>query len=188
MIQLTAALAAGGEKVSGVDLFLPPLYDLFWSVVVIIPIAIVIYKVVVPRFTEVLDARTAKIEGGIEHARIVQEQADASLAAMQAKLSDSHSQSARLREAARAEGEQIIAEARSKANLEAARIMANAQQQIAAERVAAEVALRSHLGSLATLLAGKLVGQELSDAAAQSRVIDRFLDELEAGVVAETKA
>ena len=40
-------------------------------------------------------------------------------------------------------------------------------------------ALRQDVGKLATDLAGKLVGESLEDHARQSRVIDRFLDDLE---------
>ena len=47
------------------------------------------------------------------------------------------------------------------------------------DRKAASAALRQDVGKLATELAGKLVGESLEDHARQSRVIDRFLDELE---------
>ena len=40
------------------------------------------------------------------------------------------------------------------------------------------------MGALATELASRIVGEALADEARQSRVIDRFLDELEAAVAA----
>jgi F-type H+-transporting ATPase subunit b len=39
------------------------------------------------------------------------------------------------------------------------------------------------VGALATELASKIVGESLEDVARQSRVVDRFLDELEASSV-----
>jgi len=39
--------------------------------------------------------------------------------------------------------------------------------------------LRSEVGTLATTLAGRIVGESLDDDARQSRVVDRFLSELE---------
>jgi F-type H+-transporting ATPase subunit b len=42
------------------------------------------------------------------------------------------------------------------------------------------VSLRAEVGTLATELASKIVGESLEDSARQSRVVDRFLDELEA--------
>jgi F-type H+-transporting ATPase subunit b len=39
--------------------------------------------------------------------------------------------------------------------------------------------LRSEVGTLATALAGRIVGESLDDEARQRRVVDRFLAELE---------
>jgi len=58
-------------------------------------------------------------------------------------------------------------------------IIAAGHSQIEADRKAAALALRQDVGQLATELAGKLVGESLEDHARQSRVIDRFLDDLE---------
>jgi len=181
-LAVTGVRLATEEGPAGVDLFIPAFYDILWSALVLIPIMWVVYKKVVPNMTVMLDARTAKIEGGIEHAERVQAEADAAKVEYERKLAEARADMARQRELARAEGEKIIAEMRQKANEDAARIVDEAERQIAAERAAAEQALKADLGTLATELAGKLVGEQLSDAAAQSRVIDRFLDELEQGV------
>ena len=58
-------------------------------------------------------------------------------------------------------------------------IIAAGHTQIQADRKAAASALRQDVGKLATDLAGKLVGESLEDHARQSRVVDRFLDELD---------
>jgi F-type H+-transporting ATPase subunit b len=50
---------------------------------------------------------------------------------------------------------------------------------IAAERQAAVVSLRSEVGTLATTLAGRIVGETLTDDARAARVVDRFLEDLE---------
>ena len=128
---------------AGVDLFIPAFYDILWSALVLIPIMWVVYKKVVPNMTVMLDARTAKIEGGIEHAERVQAEADAAKAEYELKLAEARADATRQRELARAEGEQIIAEMRQKANEDAARIVDEAERQIAAERAAAEQALKA---------------------------------------------
>ena len=51
--------------------------------------------------------------------------------------------------------------------------------QIEAERQQALTALRTEVGNLATELASRIVGESLTDEARQSRMVDRFLDELE---------
>ena len=78
-----------------------------------------------------------------------------------------------------------MTEARAKADAEADRILEAAQRQIEAERTQASVSLRTEVGVLATQLASKIVGEALDDVALQSRVVDRFLDELEASTTAD---
>jgi F-type H+-transporting ATPase subunit b len=136
-------------------------------------------KYVVPRLEAMYAERTAAIEGGLAKAEEAQAEAAAALGEYQAQLSEARVEAGRIREEARAQGAQIVAEMREQAQAEATRITAAAQQQIAAERQQAVVQLRSDVGKLATDLASKIVGESLEDAARQSRVVDRFLDELE---------
>ena len=176
----SVVVAQETEEPAGIDLFLPALYDLFWSAVVTIVIAIVFYRYVLPRFQQVFDERTARIEGGIAKAEKAQEEASAALAEYHQQLAEARADAAKTREEARAEGAAIVAELRVKANEEADRIAETAQRQIEAERQAAAVSLRAEVGTLATELASKIVGESLEDSARQSRVVDRFLDDLEA--------
>ena len=73
----------------------------------------------------------------------------------------------------------IVAEMREQAQTEAARIVEHAHTQIEAERQQAVTSLRAEVGSLATSLAGRIVGESLDDEARQSRVVERFLADLE---------
>ena len=139
----------------------------------------VMKKYVVPRLEAVYAERTAEIEGGIQKAAQVQAEAAAALDEYQSQLAEARAEAGRIREEARTQGAQIVAEMREQAQAEAARIVASAQQQVAAERQQAVVQLRSDVGALATDLASRIVGESLQDSARQSRVIDRFLDELE---------
>src|SRR5690606_12710083 len=97
-----------------------------------------------------------------------------------AELAAARGEAAEVRERAQEEGKQIVAEARDKAQAEAQRVTENAQRQIEAERQAAQISLRADVGMLATELATRIVGESMNDQALQSRVVDRFLDELEA--------
>ena len=175
-----AVLAATEGDVDGIQLFLPAGYDILWSAVVMVAIGLMFYKLVLPKFTEILDERTAKIEGGLSKAEHAQAEADALLAEYKAQLQEARTDAARIREEARGEATAIVAEAKAKASEESARIFETAQRQIEAERQQAATSLRNDVGSLATELAFKIVGESLEDTARQSRVVDRFLDELEA--------
>ncbi|MFE6971844.1 F0F1 ATP synthase subunit B [Isoptericola sp. NPDC057653] len=172
-----AVLAAEGTEQ---NILLPHTYDIVWSLIIVIIVGIVFYRYVLPKFQAVLDERTAKIEGGIAKAEQAQEEAAAALAEYHQQLADARADAAKTREEARAEGTAIVAELRTKAHDEAARIVETAHRQIEAERQTAAVSLRTEVGELATELASKIVGESLQDSARQSRVVDRFLDELEA--------
>lgn len=179
MIPLQVLAAEEGEVPEGIELFFPQLFDVFWSSVSLAIIAFVFWRKVLPVFTRILDERTARIEGGMAKAEAAQEEAAIALAEYHQQLSEARAEAARIREDARTEGAAIVAELRAKAGEDAARILENAQRQIAAERQQAATALRAEVGALATDLASRIVGEALADSARQSRVIDRFLDELE---------
>ena len=140
----------------------------------------VLGKMLMPRLLKMLSEREDAIQGGINRADEAQAEAQAVLAQYRAQLEDAKHESSRMREEAREQGAQIIAEMRERAEAEARRITESAQAQIDAERQQALISLRSEVGSLATELASRIVGESLTDQARQSRMVDRFLDDLEA--------
>ena len=155
-----------------------------WTEVIVGAIAFFIvffahWKVLLPRITTVLDERTEKIEGGLQKADELQAEAKRTLEQYQAQLAEARHEAARLREEAREQGAGIIAELREQAQAEARRITEAAQAQIAADRQQAFAALRAEVGTLSVQLASKIVGESLDDEARQSRVVDRFLADLE---------
>ena len=135
---------------------------------------------VFPVFEKTYAERRDAIEGGMERAKTAEEEAKEVLAQYREQLADARHEAARLREDAREQGAQIIAEMREQAQAEARRVTEQAHQQIEADRVQAVTALRMEVGTLATELAGRVVGESLEDDARQRRVVDRFLAELEA--------
>ena len=64
---------------------------------------------------------------------------------------------------------------------EANRITASARAAIESERQQALNSLTQEVGTIATNLASKIVGEALDDQVRQSRVVERFLTDLEAG-------
>jgi len=106
-------------------------------------------------------------------------EAEAALKQYKAQLQDARGEAASIREEARAQGAAIIEEMRVKAQEEATRIAASAQAAIESERQAALTSLRNEVGTLATQLASKIVGEALDDQVRQSRIVDRFLEDLE---------
>ena len=136
-------------------------------------------KFVSPNFERTYAARTAAIEGGLKAAETKQAEADARLAELERQLGDARHEAARIREDAREQGAAIMAEMRSQAQAESTRIVEHGKAQIEVERQQAVASLRAEVGALATGLASRIVGESLDDEARQSRVVDRFLSELE---------
>lgn len=140
---------------------------------------IVLRRAVVPMFEKAFTARTEAIQGGMERAERAQRDAQVALEKYTAQLADARGEAQSIREEARVQGAAIIEEMRAKAQEEAARITATAQAAIEAERQQAITSLRNEVGSLATELASKIVGEALDDQVRQSRIVDRFLADLE---------
>jgi F-type H+-transporting ATPase subunit b len=129
-------------------------------------------------FEKAFAARTEAIQGGIEKAERAQAEAAVALQSYTAQLADARGEATKIREEARVQGSAIIEDLRARAQEEAARITAQAHASIEAERQAAITSLRQEVGTLATDLASKIVGEALEDQARQSRVVDRFLEDL----------
>ena len=140
---------------------------------------LVLRKAVVPKFEKAFSDRTNAIQGGIERAEKAQLEAQRALAQYNEQLSSAREEAQTLREEARVQGAAIVDELRAKAQEEAARITAAAHASIEAERQQAVTSLRNEVGALAVELASKIVGEALEDQARQSRIVDRFLDDLE---------
>lgn len=143
---------------------------------------------VVPRFEEVYAERAAAIEGGMKQAEEAQAEAEAALEQYRAQLAEARAEAQKIREDARAEGAAIVAEMRERASTEAARITESAHKQIEAERQQAVIQLRHEVGTLAVTLASRIVGESLQDEARQSRVVERFLTDLERSDADEVRA
>jgi len=140
---------------------------------------LVLRKAVVPKFEKAFTDRTNAIQGGMERAEKAQLEAQRALAQYNEQLSSAREEAQTLREEARVQGAAIVEELRAKAQEEAARITAAAHASIEAERQQAVTSLRNEVGALAVELASKIVGEALDDQARQSRIVDRFLDDLE---------
>jgi F-type H+-transporting ATPase subunit b len=133
---------------------------------------------VFPMFEKAYADRSAAIEGGIERAEKAQAEAAASLEQYKAQLADAQAEAARIREQARAEGQQILDELRTQAQTESERIRVRGEEQLRGERQQVVAQLRGEIGRLAVDLAERIVGEHL-DEQTRSRTVDRFLAELE---------
>lgn len=167
---------AAGDKINPL---IPHTAELVVGAIAFILLFLTLRKFVAPMFEKAFTDRTNAIQGGIERAEKAQLEAQRALAQYTEQLANAQAEAQTLREDARAQGASIIEDLRAKAQEEAARITATAQASIEAQRQQAITSLRTEVGALAVELASKIVGESLDDAARQSRVVERFLDDLE---------
>jgi F-type H+-transporting ATPase subunit b len=160
-------------------------------VVELIAFAIIVWilaKFVIPPINRAMTARQeavrkqfAELEEARNDARKAEEE-------FKAQIADARHEAAKIREEAREQGAQIVSEAREQAQVEADRIKQNGHAQVRAERQQAVASLRAEVGTLAIDLAGRIVGESLDDDERSTRVVDRFLEDVESMQTAQAAA
>ena len=161
----------------------PSVAELIIGTIAFLIVFVVLYRVLMPRIQQTLTERTDQIEGGLQRAEEAQREATQTLEQYQAQLAEARHEASRLRQEAQEEGARILAELRERGEAERQRLVAAAHEQIEADRAQAIRALRTEMGALAVELASRVVGESLDADARQRRVVDRFLEELEADQV-----
>ncbi|PWI44134.1 F0F1 ATP synthase subunit B [Streptomyces sp. ICBB 8177] len=172
---MIAFLAEGGAQ----NPLIPDTTELIVGLLCFFIVFGVLGKKLLPNIQKTLEERRDAIEGGLERAEKAQEDATRTLEQYKAQLAEARHEANRLRQEAQEQGATLIAEMRSEGQRQREEIVSAGHAQIESDRRQAAQTLRQDVGQLATELAGKLVGESLEDHARQSRVIDRFLDELE---------
>jgi F-type H+-transporting ATPase subunit b len=161
--------------------FLVPNATFFVELIAFVIMFIILAKYVAPPINRAMTGRQEAIRQQFAELDQAKEEANSAKDEFQSQIEEARHEAARIREDAREQGAAIIAEMRESAQSEAARIVEHGKAQIEAERQAAVASLRTEVGTLATNLAGRIVGESLDDDARQGRVVERFLADLESG-------
>ena len=170
-------LAAG----SGSDLFFPKVYDLIWSSVVLVVLLIVFAKFVMPKFNKAMDERAKKIKGQIEDATAMKQDAQKLKEEYEELVGSAKMEAEKIRRDARAQADQIVAEAESRAAAEAEKIRQEAKADLEAQKAKALSDLSAEVGSLAVSMASKILGSELRNPAAQASMSDSAISKIGSG-------
>src|SRR3954468_19838026 len=159
--------------------FLVPNGTFLVSVLAFVILVCIFGKYLIPPINRAMTARQEAIRKEFADLEEAENDARKAEADYKEQLNNAKHEAARIREEAREQGAQIVQEAREKAQAESARIIEHAHAQIEADRKAAVASLRRDVGSLATTLAGRIVGESMDDDERQGRVVQRFLADLE---------
>ncbi|MGZ4428074.1 MAG: F0F1 ATP synthase subunit B [Nocardioidaceae bacterium] len=172
-------MASSNMPVPMASNFLVPNATFIFELVAFAIILFVLGKYVVPPINRAMTDRQAAIKKQFDD--LDQAQADAHRAEEEFKsqLADARHEAAKIREDAREQGAAIIADMRKQAQEESERILKHARAQLEAERQQAVQQLRTEVGTMATTLAGRIVGESLEDDDRRARTVERFIATLE---------
>ncbi|WP_280696962.1 F0F1 ATP synthase subunit B [Kitasatospora sp. GP82] len=142
--------------------------------------------VVLPRIEKTLAAREDAIGGGLERAETARAEAQRIYEEYQTELRAARREAAQLRQSAAEEGAALMAAVRAEGQQQRDQLVAEANVQLAADRVIAEAELREDVIALASELAGRIVGEPLADLPRTRAVADEFFAELDAKATAQS--
>ncbi len=168
--------AEGGETP---QVLAVPIDELIIGIIAFFLVFLLLAKVALPAIKRTLAERTDAIEGGIARAEAAQAEAERLAAQYREQLAQARTEAASIRAHAQADRAAVVEEARSEAAAAAAAVTARAEAQMAAERAQTIASLRREVGDLAVSLAGKVVGESLTDDVRARATVERFLAELE---------
>ena len=157
---------------------LPASNEVIWGAISFLVLLVLIVKKGFPAIQKGMDARSARIEASIAEADKAKDDAQKLLDDYKKQLADAKNEAARIIEEARQSADKIRQDLRAKAEAEVAEIKSRAQDDINAQANRSMADLRSRVSLLAIELAEKVV-QENLDRDANTRLVDRFIREME---------
>lgn len=161
------------------ELFTPEFGLIFWMFVSFAILFFILWKWAWPAITKMINERADLIDKGVEYAQNAKEQLDNAQVKADEVVAEARRREADiLREADRMKT-QIIEEARDDARKAASKELDQAKLQIEQARKAAEQNIRDEVSAFALSIAQKVVRNQLSDKAAQTRLVDSLLNEIE---------
>lgn len=153
---------------------------LFWMLLAFVIVFIILAKFGFPVITKMVEDRKNYIDESLKKAR----EANEKLANIQSEseliMRQAREKQAEILKEAMATRDNIIKEARDKADIESKKIIESAKEQIKVEKDLAIRDIRSQIINLSTQVSEKVLRRELDDNNKQLSYIDSLLDEIEA--------
>lgn len=159
------------------SLLLPETGLLFWMVLVFAIVFFILAKWGFPVITGMARRRSEYIEQSLRDAKEAQERLAALEQEHREMLEQTRREQARMVKEASDAKSQLMADARTAAEKEAAALIAKAREAIAAEKEAALADARREIALLGVSVAEKILRDKLSDADAQRALLGRLSDE-----------
>ncbi|MCQ2350577.1 MAG: F0F1 ATP synthase subunit B [Paludibacteraceae bacterium] len=157
------------------NLFLPDSGLVIWMLIAFIILFVVLAKFAWPGILKSVSSRQEHIEESLRKA----EEAAKTLESLEEKgnkiIADAQAEQLKMVQETKNLNKQMIAEAKAKAESEAAKIIEAAQEQIKTDKENAIKELRKEVAALSIEMAEKVLKKELSDKKAQTQYINTLL-------------
>ena len=163
-IVLAAGQGGEGGKGGGSN-FLVPNGTFFFVLAIFLIVLAVIGTFVVPPVLRVMREREAMFAKTVADNKKAGEQFEAAQADYEEALKEARMQASSLRDNARAEGRKVVEDARAGAEQQVMSTLQNASEQLKRERDAVELDLRANVASMSATLASRILGVEVVPAA-----------------------
>ena len=163
VLAASQAIAEGGKGGSN---FLVPNGTFFFVLAIFLIVLAVIGTFVVPPILKVLRERDAMVAKTLADNKKSTEQFEAAQADYDEAMKEARVQASSFRDNARAEGRKVVEDARAGAEQEVMSTLQVAAEQLKRERDAVELDLRANVGTMSATLASRILGVDVTTSAA----------------------
>lgn len=164
-----SVLASGRVVAEGGNNFLVPNGTFFFVLAIFLVVLGIISTFVVPPVMRVLRERDGMVAKTAADNKKAAEQFEAAQADYEEAMTDARVRASSLRDNARAEGRKVVEDARARAEQEVSTMLQQAAEQLKRERDEVELDLRANVASLSATLATRILGVEVAPGTATSR-------------------
>src|ERR1700733_15171658 len=160
------SVLASRQVSEGGNNFLVPNGTFFFVLAIFLIVLAVIGTFVVPPITKVLRERDAMVAKTAADSRKANEQFEAAQADYEKAMKEARVQASSFRDNARAEGRKVVDDARAGAEQQVLLTLQQAGEQLKRERDAVELDLRANVASMSATLASRILGVDVTTSAA----------------------
>lgn len=160
----------------GIGILIPNLAEFIPALIAFLVIWAVLAKVAWPMIVGMLDKRQETIKNNLDEAEAAKIEAQRALEEYKKQIADARREAAGIVDEARRAGEQVKADITAQAQAQADEMVAKAKKSIEKERLAAIADLQSSVADLSVAVAGRLIGEDLSDAD-QRKLVEKYVAE-----------
>ena len=171
-----AAFASESEEAGGISVLLPNMAEFVPMLVAFLVLLFVLGKFGWPKFAAMLEKREGTIKDSLEKSEAARIESERVLEEYKQQLSEAKAQAQQIVADAKKAGEAAQADITAKAQEEATAMIAKAKAAIEVEKKTAISELQSSVADMSIAVATKLIGEDLSDDE-HRKIIERYVNE-----------